>query len=298
MTVVYPGGIPDTASATNSFVKTPFTKEMSFGNVVAEQANLAGFIFRNQVLQSQQRVNLGVCHPLAGTSVPNLTLDGIDGVIKFLDRLVLNRDGLAFKDNCGRPRIVFRLDATGVPILRFLNESGATTWEAGKDGYKPVYIETRAESYTPLKGHYLATQPNGSANEVRNIIKFQTCIVSLDKCYYNNNYFNGLTPIGYLYNKGIPLPPAVHTPEQNAADGKYFNSNDITSGFIADGFYFIGFYLTKELVAGSEWQVKAYWIQIQNGSLIGLEDNIAYPLSSMTMLACTPTQIDTWEEGY
>lgn len=147
VTVVYPGGIPNVVS---SFVKAPFTKEMSFGTVVAEQANLAGFLFRNQVLQSQTGSNMAVCHSESGQHKPNLSLDGLSGVIKFLDRMIIDKSGIVLKDDCGVRRMAFQWGLMGVPILKFFAEDGITvTWEAGKDGYVVVTEGTRTPSWGP-----------------------------------------------------------------------------------------------------------------------------------------------------
>ena len=151
VTAIYPGGIPDTASATNSFVKTPFTKEMSFGTVVAEQANLAGFVFRNQVLYSQAGANNSTCHPFPGEFNANLSLNGLQGIIKFLDRMVMDVTGIILKDDCGRKRMAFQW-VDGLPILRFYDELGNITWEAGKDGYVIRTQGTTQPSWSPNQG--------------------------------------------------------------------------------------------------------------------------------------------------
>lgn len=148
VTVVYPGGIPDVV---NSFVKAPFTKEMSFGTVVAEQANLAGFLFRNQVLQSQSGSNMAACHPDSGQQKPNLSLDGLTGIIKFLDRMVMDKTGIILKDDCGVRRMAFQWGATGIPILKFFAEDGITvTWEAGQNGYQQIIVIAKDNIYTPV----------------------------------------------------------------------------------------------------------------------------------------------------
>ena len=144
VTVVYPGGIPDTASATNSFVKAPFTKEMSFGNVVAEQANLAGFIFRNQILQSQSITsNFNKCTQITKT-VPNLIIDGLQGVINFADRMILKSDGVYLYDSCEKVRLRIKWDeSTGVPNIEYLGPNGETTWSPDPTEMN-TYVEVRA----------------------------------------------------------------------------------------------------------------------------------------------------------
>lgn len=143
---VYAGGIPDNTK----FDKAPFTKEMSFGTVLAEQANLAGFIFRNQVLTSQASASQ-TCGTTQLGPYPNLTIDGIYGVIKFLERLFLDKDGIVMKDNCGKPRIKFGIDSTKVPILQFLNEDGTIKWEAGKNGYQIIVTGTQPSTWNSFR---------------------------------------------------------------------------------------------------------------------------------------------------
>ena len=143
---VYAGGIPDNTK----FDKAPFTKEMSFGTVIAEQANLAGFIFRNQVLTSRDSASQ-TCGTTQLGPYPNLTIDGINGVIKFLERLFLNKDGIVMKDDCGKPRIKFGIDNTKVPILQFLNEDGTVKWEAGKNGYQVIVTGTQPSTWNSFR---------------------------------------------------------------------------------------------------------------------------------------------------
>ena len=136
------GGCPNTTL----FEKQPFTNNMSFSTVIAEQANLAGFIFKNQVLTSQAS-GYQTCGSTQTGPYPNLTIDGIYGVIKFLERLFLDKDGIVMKDDCGNPRIKFGLDNTKVPILQFLNEDGTIKWEAGKNGYQIIVTGTQPSTW-------------------------------------------------------------------------------------------------------------------------------------------------------
>ena len=145
---IYAGGIPDNTK----FDKAPFTKEMSFGTVIAEQANLAGFIFRNQVLYSRAGSITSSCHiNTPEVELKNLSLDGISGIIRFLDRMILDASGIVLKDDCGKPRIKFGLDSTKVPILQFLNEDGTIKWEAGKNGYQVIVTGTQPSTWNSFK---------------------------------------------------------------------------------------------------------------------------------------------------
>lgn len=136
-------GCPDP----NLFTKAPFSGDMTFSTIIAEQANLAGFKFRNQVLYSQTGALTSTCHSTPNTQLANLSLDGLNGIIRFLDRMVLDKNGIALKDNCGRIRILFKLDETGVPILVFKDENGKTVWEAGQNGYYVIVTGTRPSTW-------------------------------------------------------------------------------------------------------------------------------------------------------
>ena len=143
---IYAGGIPDNTK----FDKAPFTKEMSFGTVIAEQANLAGFIFRNQVLYSQTGAKTSSCHPTPDIQLSNLALDGFNGIIKFLDRMIINKEGIILKDDCGVKRMAFQW-LGGTPILKFYAEDGVTvTWQAGQNGYQTITIIARDNAWYEL----------------------------------------------------------------------------------------------------------------------------------------------------
>ena len=164
--VTYTGGIPDT-SPTGSWVKEPFSKEMSFGTVIAEQANLAGFIFRNRTLNSQDLSYQSCTTTNDRGPFPNLSLDGKQGVIKFLERLFLDKDGIVMKDDCGRPRIKFGIDSAKIPTLQFLNEDGTIKWEAGKNGYQVIVTGTQPSTWNSFNVTKLTSM--SAYNETSNI---------------------------------------------------------------------------------------------------------------------------------
>lgn len=108
------------------------------GNIIAENANIGGWIMRNDMLFSQAGM-------VAENGIPkysNIVLDGNAGRITFgNDKMYLKEDGITLNDSSKRPRIVINWDnADGIPILRFLREDGSIQWEAGKEGY--VIIQT------------------------------------------------------------------------------------------------------------------------------------------------------------
>lgn len=126
--------------STTLFQKSPFSDTMTFSTVIAEQANLAGFLFRNRILTSHDTDTMS-CNNVASPEYPNLTIDGVRGEIKFLEKMFLNKTGITLKDNCKNDRMLFQFDDTsGVPILRFLDDKGNIVWEAGKDGYQVKVI--------------------------------------------------------------------------------------------------------------------------------------------------------------
>lgn len=141
-------GIPDSAN----FQKEPFTSSAQFGTVIAEQANLAGFIFRNRRLTSQDETvqTCGTAGSGTSASYPNLTIDGNRGELEFLRRIKIDKDGIVLKDDCQRERMIFQFQ-DGVPMLQFLDEQGVVTWEAGKDGYRVITVGTQEPSWdTPF----------------------------------------------------------------------------------------------------------------------------------------------------
>lgn len=296
VTVVYPGGIPNIDPTTGTWVKAPFTKEMSFGTVVAEQANLAGFIFRNGVLTSQTGAKMVACHPEAGVEKKNLTLDGILGIVSFLDRMVMDKTGIILKDDCGKRRMAFQWGLAGVPILKFFGEDGITvTWEAGKNGFQD-YITTVPESYAPLYALYKATTPDGSFLEGKavftssNMCNVNDIYSPSGKAYY---YRQPNTPEeikGYYYDKGVQ---PSYLPAQESGSGKYFTTADYNGTLVPDGWYLSSF---STFVEGGENKTKGMWIKITAG--IEVEQlEVAYA-EDPSLPTCNPTQLAQWQTGY
>lgn len=123
-----------------SFIKQTSINTQIFGTVIAEQANIANFIFRNGTLQSQEKKDI-VCQTdnTKNYTAPKLKIDGFKGIISFVEKMILDENGMVLKDNCGNPRMKILLDdGTGLPIIRFFDAAGNITWEAGQSGYKVV----------------------------------------------------------------------------------------------------------------------------------------------------------------
>ena len=135
-------GSPDTAI----FQKQEFTDSQIFGTIIAEGANLAGFIFRNQQLFSQTGMDTVNETP----QFSNLLLNGLLGFLKFAEKLHIDKDGITFFDTSKRPRIRFGFEDTeeGIPYLRFLAADGTILWEAGKDYTKWITQGTVQPSWS------------------------------------------------------------------------------------------------------------------------------------------------------
>ena len=239
-TVQYNGGIPD-ATPSGPWVKAPFTKEMSFGTIVAEQANLAGFIFRNQVLYSQTGSNNASCHPSPGEFNANLSLNGLQGIIKFLDRMVMDTSGIVLKDNCGKPRMLFQwLEPGGIPILRFLNADGSIKWEAGQEGYKEIIVYTTPESWSNGSGAKKMTVETTPTES--NVPRNWACTEDNEYTVrLANNLYEGSpaydASIKTLYKYRAPTPAETATASQLADNGKVFTGKSRTHYGYAQGWY-------------------------------------------------------------
>ena len=145
LSAVANSGYPDL----NLFEKQPFTESSIFGNIIAENANLAGFIFRNQQLFSQAGME-----QVTNPTYSNMLINGLTGFLKFSEKLYIDKDGITFFDSNKKPRIRFGFEdtETGTPYLRFLAEDGTILWEAGKDYTKWITQGTTAPSYSPAIG--------------------------------------------------------------------------------------------------------------------------------------------------
>ena len=255
-------GIPNASL----FNKEPFSPQSTFGTVVAEQANLAGFLFRNQVLQSQSGSNMAACHPDSGQQKPNLSLDGLTGIIKFLDRMVMDKTGIILKDDCGVRRMAFQWGATGVPILKFFAEDGITvTWEAGQNGYQQTVIIAKDNIYTPVNLTLISTN-----------LGVVPTTIPLDQSnyYYCKDEDNNYTFDSAKWTQDHPktscilvrgtdvLPNAQPNPIPITENSKYFKL-DNNQEYITDGWYIE----ERAFVNNTSVPVKmsAQYIKIVNG---------------------------------
>lgn len=257
-TAVYTGGIPDPTK----FDKAPFTKEMSFGNVIAEQANLAGFLFRNQILQSQTSTLTSDTHITPNTLLPNLMLDGIQGVIKILDKLVLDKNGIVLKDDAGRPRIKMQW-IDGVPALHFLNENGVTTWVAGTSG-SVTYTEARSDSYSSYKGLLLSgvsTSVTPIDTDIPSTIWREVACSTYDGGIMGFDSFEP-SVVGYGFTIGSPSSAPV------GANGKIYTTKDYNGVMIADGWYVTNAY-SYNGVSTSDFRGVVELDKIVGGKVVG-----------------------------
>lgn len=219
-------GSPDTSR----FDKAPFSDVMTFSTIIAEQANLAGFVFRNQVLTSQASGYQTCTTTNDRGPFPNLTLDGQNGIIKFLERLVLDSSGITMKDDCGRPRMLFKWD-NGAPMLEFRDETGKVTWKAGQGGY--IYIGTTEASWSSVFAQ-LTSIPIGSTPSVSDIpiTSFRDKVCTSCNGYEYFGFGSGHIEdiVGYEY---IDSQPPT-SPENNH---KIFTSKSLSASKIQDGWY-------------------------------------------------------------
>lgn len=265
--VTYTNGVPTEPT----WRKAPFQKEMSFGTVIAEQANLAGFVFRNQILNSQAGANNASCHPQANQFNPNLVLDGREGIIRFLDRMILNKNGISIKDDCGRPRMVFKWE-NGVPVLKFLDEVGVTVWEAGTSGYQ-TYIIARDNSFYEDRS-LLDTSVPLSAKPTTIPIdiykpRFCKCGATENGQYFGEKNTIGIaTPIiGYVINRGTDI---LTNGETNYVpknyNGKFIATIENIESAPTDGWY-----IERIDVSGSNQLLVANYFKLVNGFVTARE---------------------------
>lgn len=118
-------GFPDLSL----FEKQPFTESSIFGNIIAENANLAGFIFKAMKLFSQSGMEQS-----SNPTYSNLLLDGVQGFIRFLQNFLINKDGIYFSDPTATTSNKNRLSLefiNGIPRLRMWHPNGILGIEMG-----------------------------------------------------------------------------------------------------------------------------------------------------------------------
>jgi len=139
-------------SASTDWVLTNDVK----GSLLAENANIGGWIMRNNMLFSQAGL---VLDQYGSPLYSNIILNGLNGQINLgNNRGTLDQEGLTFRDSEQRPRIVMHWDdGSGTPILRFLNADGTIKWEAGQQGYVIITEGTQPLSWGDAKGFRMIT---------------------------------------------------------------------------------------------------------------------------------------------
>ena len=152
LSAVANSGYPDL----NLFEKQPFTESSIFGNIIAENANLAGFIFRNQQLFSQAGME-----QVTNPTYSNMLINGLTGFLKFSEKLYIDKDGITFFDSNKKPRIRFGFEdtETGTPYLRFLAEDGTILWEAGKEYTQWIVTGTTQPSWSTYGARRISDEP-------------------------------------------------------------------------------------------------------------------------------------------
>lgn len=119
--------------------------------LLAENANIAGWIFRNQQLESQSG---------------GMALNGVDGIIKIGERMFLNQqDGL------------YLLGTAGNIIAQFVGSSVGTTTNLPRGGVSIMTTANFSTSITSTIAKSLGSHSLGSLG-VGDIIKFKSALVS------------------------------------------------------------------------------------------------------------------------
>lgn len=181
---------------TIEFIQLNSLEQLAVNLLIAENANIAGFVFKDQKMVSQN----------PSPDNPNLTLDGVNGLLKALagqiggfriesgniisnnERLLINgNDGtMSFKDFQLRERIKFGFDVNEIPILQFYDENGAITWEAGTQGI--IYANFIAESY-PVTRYYRGADATSLTSAIVN--SFMNQLKKTQKSYWSSGVTQG-----------------------------------------------------------------------------------------------------------
>lgn len=246
----------------NQFVKLTSLEQLAVRIIVAEQANLAGFIFKDQKLVSQE----------PSLSNPNLILDGILGKIIAKDAEISGRiealfgsiggfriennnivsndrkleissqDGLKFRDNELRDRITIGVDNTGVPSIKFFDEQGNETWSAGTSGI--IYTNYIAESYTTT----IYTKASDGSTFTEPMARVYLDVLFKEQLsYWSSTGMEGFEgeywtvveaspgTVAYLYSYHAGKNPESEHNKQY--EGYYYKSNNKLGSKVDDGWY-------------------------------------------------------------
>lgn len=186
-------GFPDLAI----FEKQPFIESSIFGTIIAENANLAGFIFKAQQMFSQAGMEN---KPIPTYS--NMLINGILGYIKFLKNFEINSNGIYFSDTDATSDNKLRLSlefAGGTPRLRmwhpngnigiemgiidgvltlnFYNSDGVLVYKLGQGGI--VYVDRVPASFNKSYYHkFTASYDNDAALKAEYITKMDAILTS------------------------------------------------------------------------------------------------------------------------
>ena len=164
------------------FEKQPFTESSIFGNIIAENANLAGFIFKNQQLFSQAGME-----QVANPTFANMLINGSSGFIRFLQNFFINKEGIYFSDplattsnknrlaiefvnNTPRLRMWHPNGVLGIEMgiidgeltLNFYDSDGNLVYKLGQGGI--VYVDRVPDSYAESVNYKFDTTFNDTAS--------------------------------------------------------------------------------------------------------------------------------------
>ena len=267
LSAVANSGYPDL----NLFEKQPFTESSIFGNIIAENANLAGFIFRNQQLFSQTGME-----QVTNPTYSNMLINGLTGFLKFSEKLYIDKDGITFFDSNKKPRIRFGFEdtETGTPYLRFLAADGTILWEAGKDYTKWITQGTTQPSWKEVGMRLVSELPeNETFTDFTKLSDLKNTLFQVLSYSPNSNDPAPMTPIGdilddlYFINQAMPVN-IDYSLGGNIWRGKAYllNKGDIA---INNDLY-EGFYRTRTSVKNnqvpSELLIKDGWYIDTEGS--------------------------------
>lgn len=154
-------------------------------------------------------------------------------------KLVLSsQDGIKFRDNELRDRITIGVDNTGVPSIKFFDESGNETWSAGTSGI--IYTNYIAESYTTT----IYTKASDGNTFTETMAKVYLDVLFKEQISYwsspdSQEYWTVIEAspetVAYLYSYHAGKNPESEHNKQY--EGYYYKSNNKLGSKVDDGWY-------------------------------------------------------------
>ena len=234
----------DPATQSNTWEETTEVQ----GSILAENANIGGWIMRNNMLFSQAGLVLDTNgDPISS----NIVLNGLTGNIVFgNNRATLNMSGLIFRDALQRPRITGSWnEETGVPRLFFQDENGNITWEAGREYVPWISQGTTQPSWGPavkvIRFPTLGSNPNVlDESSAANLV--QSYLANVPNSNTATILSTSDTP--FLVGAAFPLNDSLITDTTNRGAVHLYDKGDIG----ANQNNHEGYYKVKEVVTTSQ----------------------------------------------